>query len=316
MTRSKVLRQAHGRAAGAAERVRGALGTATALASHRTAVTFRDQLKASMIVLTCTDLLEHLGCPRRAVDHLRPALQHFEALVYRGDLAYEEHQRSGTLDTAWREGLDDILAAYGLATDAVVVAELAALDAYCRLETEIMTGARSLDTDGIHATCYSRSSHIRLLLRFAERLAGFTVGEEFTALARHVFARDEVVADCLGYPKDVAEDSFNTLRLQVRLHGVDRAAAAQEALYARILRDLDAALARAGRPALQGFVNAFLPRPTLSGAWRHEPCGRVPHACRLAPPAALRAYCRRGTGRSRRLAPVPVPTPVPEGGAG
>jgi hypothetical protein len=288
----------------------------------RTAITLKHQLKACGVALTCTDLLERLGCPRLAADHLRPAVLHFEALVYRADLALEDQQQHAAaapdLDAAHRQGLETVLAAYGLSEDRAIAAELDAMDAYPRLETGILRGSEPLDDDVVHATCYARSSHIRLLLRFALSLAELPVGEEFLSLARHVFARDEVVADCVTYTEDLAEQSFNTLRLHVRLHGPGRAADAQRALYTRILGDLDDALAAAPRAALLAFAGAFLPRPTPVRSRRYAAGGRTPLVRRAAPLPALRRHCRRQATRSRRLVPVPVPAarsePVRAGG--
>ncbi|MEU9287509.1 hypothetical protein AB0D57_23000 [Streptomyces sp. NPDC048275] len=284
--------------------------TAQDPAEDLTAITLLHHLKAIPIVLTCDDLLIRLGSPSRAVNVLRPALHHLEALVYRADLAFEHHQRGGPPPAStWRAGITAVMAAYGLADDPDLTAELDTLDAYSLQETRIIQGTEPVDTDALHATCYSRSSHIRLLLRFGLHLADLPVNEEFLHLARHVFARDEVVADCVSFEDDVADDSFNTLRLQVRLHGVDGAAEAQEALYARILRDLDADLAQARRTALLAFANAFLPRPLAGKANRYRPTPRIPAVRRLQPLPLLRLHVRHQARTSKRLKPVPVPTP-------
>ncbi|MBH1934244.1 hypothetical protein I5Q34_08030 [Streptomyces sp. AV19] len=147
-------------------------------------------------------------------------------------------------------------------------------------------------------------------------LADLPVDEEFMGLARHVFARDEIVADCVGYDEDVADDSFNTLRLHSRLYGSQKAADAQRDLAEHILRDLRTGLAHAGRPALVRFGNAFLPRPATAGVRRYGPDSRMPLIRRLAPLPALRRYSCAQAARTGRLTMVSVPTPRAETTAG
>ncbi|MCC2280768.1 hypothetical protein LKL35_36155 [Streptomyces sp. ET3-23] len=277
---------------------------------NETAVTFQHQLKACRVAGACTELLERLGYPQRAAAQLVPVLHHFEALVYRTDGDLEEHQRGGAGPKgSGREGIDAILAAYGLSHDTAIETELDTLVRYAQAETRIMQGRLPLTAELIRETCYSRSAHIRLLLRFALRLADLSVDEEFMSLARHVFARDEVVADCVGYEQDVRDDSFNTLRLHAHLHGPHKAADAQRALAAHILHELHTGLARASRPALVRFGNAFLPRPATIGARHHTPDSRMSLARRLAPLTALRHHTCRQAGRTARLTMVAVPDP-------
>ncbi|MFC0601082.1 hypothetical protein [Streptomyces palmae] len=288
--------------------VRGPLALAEQPAWEHTAITFQHQLKAMPITDTAIDLAIRLGSPARAANCLRPALQHVEALVYRGDLSFEDHQRHGTAaDTTWRQGIDAILGAYRLADDSALAGELDTLADYFELETRIAGGLEPLTPDLLHATCYQRSSHIRFLVRLAHHLADLPLHEEFLRLAGHVFARDEITADCVTYASDLAEGSFNTLRLQAVLHGPRGAAEAQRALYARVLGDLDAELAQADRPTLALFGNAFLPRLTRPRRHRHDPDPRPRAYYRAMPPAMLRRHIREQVRRSKRLAPVPVP---------
>lgn len=301
----------------AREFVRSPLALTEPSAWEHTAITFQHQLKATPITETATDLIVRLGCPPSVADCLRPALQHVEALVYRGDLSVEDHQRHDTApDPTWRHGVDTILTAYHLTTDAALVAELDTLCAYSELETRIVRGLEPLTTDLVHTTCYRRSSHIRFLLRLAHHLAGIPADEEFLRLAAHVFARDEIIADCVTYGSDLAEDSFNTLRLHTALHGPELAAEAQRALHTRILADLDSDIARAGRPALIRFANAFLPRLSRRRKRRYDPDPRPRPYYRVAPTRLLRRHIRQQVPRSKRLVAVAVPSPRPEPPAG
>jgi hypothetical protein len=198
---------------------------------QHTAITFPHQLKATNIADSAVDLVIRAGCPPRAAACARPALLHVEAIVYRADLSYEDHQRhTGPPDTTWRAGITTILDAYGLTHDSNLTGELDTLAAYFDLETRIMRGQEPLTDDLIHTTCYQRSSHIRFLLRLAHHLTSLPPHEEFLGLAAHVFARDEITADRVSYEDDVADDSFNTLRLHATLHGPRAAADAHRAL--------------------------------------------------------------------------------------
>ncbi|MET9290768.1 hypothetical protein [Streptomyces sp. NPDC003077] len=297
----------------ARNRVRGALSVTGESAWQHTAITFQHQLKATPITDTTVDLIVRLGCPPAAANCVRPALQHVEALVYRADLSYEDHQRHHTApDTTWRQGIDAILDAYELTTDTALTGELDALDAYFDLETRIVRGLETLTDDLVHATCYQRSSHIRFLARLAHHLAGMPADEEFLRLAAHVFARDEITADRVTYESDLAEDSFNTVRLHAMLHGPQGAADAQRALCSRILGDLDTGLAQADRPTLLRFANAYLPRLTRRRKHRYAADPRPRPLYRPVPLALLRHHIRAQVPTSARLTPVPIPEPFPE----
>jgi hypothetical protein len=295
------------------DRVTGPLSTADQTAWQHTAITFRHHLKATPITETAIDLMIRLSFPPSAAHCIRPALQHVEALVYRGDLSIENHQRHHTApDTTWRQGIDTILDAYHLTADTALTGELDTLTAYFDLETRIIRGLEPLSDDLIHNTCYQRSSHIRFLVRLAHHLTGLPADEEFLRLAAHVFARDEITADRITYESDLAEGAFNTLRLHTALHGPQAAAGAQQTLHSRILRDLDTGLAQATRPALLRFANAFLPRLTRPRKHRYNPDPRRRLLYRPIPLPLLRAHIRAQTPASARLTAVTIPDPEPE----
>lgn len=204
---------------GVRRRVQAVLGDEISMRWSCTTIELRHQLKGSSAAIWCLRVLERAGVERHVLDFLSPVMFHVEALVYRGDIEYENAQCKGTaVDPQWHEGIEEILRAYKLDDPGILFA-LAELDDYFVLESSILAGRTPLRAELIHRTCYSRCSGAILLLRIGFRLAGIQADEMLFTLVRHLSAHDEISTDLPSYVEDLSEGLFNVYRLSTWIYG-------------------------------------------------------------------------------------------------
>ncbi len=224
-------------------------------------VSFRHCLKAAGVVDGVCQGLRDRGFTQVEVRTVYPALLHVEALVYRGDLAYEESQKQGSSapSTAWKSGIEEILDSFGMHDDGLWD-ELEELDRYFRDESRIVLRLPQMTEALILETCYRRSSDMRLLVRLAHELTQRPGAEGYIRCSRPSLVL-EIWSDLLSYEKDVAEDSFNTLRVFGWVYGKDRAGERLKDWMESLHNDCVAELARAERAVLVGHWRTRLIPP-------------------------------------------------------
>lgn len=224
-----------------------------------TAIDLRHQLKGSRAAVWCMRILARAGIQQHVLDVLSPVLFHIEALVYRGDIEYETAQHDGTTaDPQWREGIEEILRAYEI-DDPPILASLAELDDYFRLESSILAGAVPLVGDLIQRSCYSRCSGALLLLRIGCRLAALEPDEQFFGLVRHLSAHDEISTDLPSYAEDLDEGMFNVYRLSTWIYGPQAAKQELQREGDSMIRALRADIAHTDRASLSLFASVIPP---------------------------------------------------------
>ncbi len=209
---------------GTRSRVQAVLAADDTMRWSHTTIDLRHQLKGSRAAIWCLRILRRAGVERHVLDFLSPVMFHIEGLVYRGDIEYETAQRDGTaVDPQWRDGIEEILRAYEI-DDPGIVAALAELEDYFRLESDILAGRLPLRAELIPDSCYSRCSGATLLLRIGCRLADLRPDERFFTLVRHLSAHDEISTDLPSYAEDLEEGMFNVFRLATWVYGTQDAA--------------------------------------------------------------------------------------------
>lgn len=244
---------------GTRRRVKSVLGDETLMRWSSTAIELRHQLKGSSAAVWCLRVLERAGVERQTVDYLAPVMFHIEALVYRGDIEYENAQTEGTaVDPQWRDGIEEILRAYNLHEPGITSA-LAELDEYFQLESDILAGRTPLRGDLIHRSCYLRCSGATLLLRIGFSLAGIRAGEQFFTLVRHLSAHDEISTDLPSYAEDLSEGLFNVYRLSTWMYGPETAKHHLRRQGDELLRALRRDISRADRDTLVLFAAVIPP---------------------------------------------------------
>jgi hypothetical protein len=240
-------------------RVQAVLDADTPMRWDRTTIELRHQLKAGPCTVWCMRILQRVGVQRHVLDALAPLLFHIEALVYVGDIEYENAQTKGTaVDPRWREGIEEILRAYGL-DEPGIVSTLAQLGDYLRLESSILEGRTPLTPEIIPNTCYIRCSGINLLLRIAFLLAGVQPGDKFFALLGQLSAHDEISTDLATYAEDLSEGFFNVYRLATWIHGPQAAKQHLKRHADDMLRVLRRDITHADRATLILFAAAIPP---------------------------------------------------------
>jgi hypothetical protein len=239
---------------GVRSRVKSVLGDETSMRWSSTAIDLRHQIKGSSAAIWCLRVLERAGVERHVLDFLSPVMFHIEALVYRGDIEFENAQCKGTtVDPQWHDGIEEILRAYEI-DDPGTLSALAELDAYFELESDILAGRTPLHGDLVQRSCYSRCSGATLLLRIGFRLAGIEAGERFFALVRHLSAHDEISTDLPSYAEDLEEGMFNVYRLAIWTHGPKEARHHLEQQGVDMLQALRRDIARTDRATLVLFA--------------------------------------------------------------
>ncbi|MEV3933568.1 hypothetical protein [Streptomyces sp. NPDC049944] len=274
--------------------------TAEQVEEQSTRISYRHQVKAIPAASIAITIMRHLGAPALQMLYVQPVLHHLEALVYRGDLESEHNQLTGRLhcDTSWRTGAEQILHASGLA-DSATLSTLDELQNYFTRETAVMIARKPVDDDTIRDLCYQRASHFRLLLRAWHLALERPYDEAFFRIARHACARFEIVQDLHTYSDDLADDSFNLLRLEVWQHGTANARAHLDKLHRNIVRQLRQELAEAPRSTLLAAIRCFL-------------IGHPGRNLTLIPTPLLRRYAYHRLDHALAVTEREAPTPVAE----
>lgn len=290
-------------------RVQAVLGGDVAMRWGPTAIELRHQLKGSRAAVWCLRVLARAGVRQHVLDVLSPVMFHIEALVYRGDIEYENAQQDGGVaDPAWREGVEEILRAYQI-DEPAILASLAELDDYFRLESSILAGTTPLVGDLIQRTCYSRCSGATLLLRIGWRLAGLRPDERFFTLVRHLSAHDEISTDLPSYAEDLSEGMFNVYRLATWMYGPRAAQRELQRQGDDMLRALREDISRADRASLITFAAVIPPVVPVSPRLPSIVPKLLPRPA-LAAMLKLRAHFHTVSKAPRFPEPLPDRTPV------
>lgn len=192
-----------------------------------------------------------LGVGGRDMDRVRPLLLYFAALVYKGDLLYEEAQRRGVGEVSagpCKEELRRLLRGHGL-YDAAMGEGLDDLERYGALESRIVLRRVALTPDLLRSACLLRSSDVVVLIRVLAKLTGVDC-EGLLTLLRPWFVLWELDDDLVSYASDVAEGAFNILDLHVRLYGPAAAPRRLEEFRTGLLAEMFDAMDRATRDDL------------------------------------------------------------------
>lgn len=193
---------------------------------HQTRVSYYHSLKAARVLLKCNQLLRSIGYTEAEFLIIYPLLLHLEACVYCGDLEYESQQNKGFsfTVTTWKKNIETMLNSYEL-YDEKIEGELDNLEKYFVQESEIiLKQVEIIDESLLLNLFYIRSSDIYMLLRLVYKLKDIPYNESFFKLFKPWLVLEEIRDDLQSYEKDVAENSFNTLRLYVQLYGKEQAA--------------------------------------------------------------------------------------------
>ncbi|MBP2473786.1 hypothetical protein JOF53_002658 [Crossiella equi] len=268
-------------------------------------VSYRESVKASKALLRDTVGGAYaLGFDRDRWELMQPFIRHYTAVMYRGDYLYEAAQRQGSAtitDHSWRTELEELVDSYGVLTPEVR-AGLADLERYFITEGRIVLGEVELSQRVIEDVLSIRSSDVFTLDRLLYLLSGQEVDEEYLAMLRPWTLLMELRVDIDDYAGDVADDSFNTIRLFHRLHGPERALAEVEDFRRRwVRRCLD---------QLQGARTSTLRKLLLSGLPDAGIDVLAPLARRL--PRAVLLPLAKSTAARSDIATAPLPALLPD----
>ncbi len=142
-----------------------------------------------------------------------------ESIVFDVDLDLEKSQGEGLFDRVLRSRnqIAEHLSQEGL-LDQAIEAELDNLVEYARLEHRLMSASLP-GAEEIERACALRTSDIRLLHRVLVRMLGRDYNESYFELMWPLEAIMDIELDLEDYPRDLAENGFNTMILLQRLRG-------------------------------------------------------------------------------------------------
>ncbi|WP_445634084.1 hypothetical protein NSTC745_05835 [Nostoc sp. DSM 114161] len=226
----------------------------------KTTISYYEVLKSARALLKCDRLLQLIGSyTEREYKIIYPLLLHLEAYIYNGDLKCEEQQNKGNLytETLWRKNVENLLNRYQI-YDLEIQNELDNLEKYFIQESEIMLGEVEINEQNFLNITYMRSSDIYFLLRVGYKLKGIPYNEDFFNILKPMMVIEEIRDDLESYEKDVAENSFNSLRIYVQLYGKEQAAQELRKLRKQMIYCSINNLAKANKRAVVEFWKAFL----------------------------------------------------------
>lgn len=226
---------------------------------QKTTISYYQALKAARVLLKCDHLLRMIGYTETEFKIIYPLLLHLEAYVYSGDLKYEEHQSQGTLYTenTWKKNIETLLKIYEI-YDWEIQSELDNLEKYFLQESRLLLGEIEINEQVILDIFYIRSSDIYMLLRVVHKLKDIPYNEDLFKLLKPLLVIEEIRDDLESYEKDVAGNSFNTLRLYVQLYGKLQAAQKLREMRCRIIHNAIDNLAKADKRSIVQFWIAVL----------------------------------------------------------
>ncbi|MBP2473783.1 hypothetical protein JOF53_002655 [Crossiella equi] len=247
---------------------------------------------------------DHARYTRAEAGRVRPLMIQFYSLMYKGDFLYEQAQREGRstiTDHSWKREMIELVRSHR-AWDAGVARNIEELERYYILEGRVQLGEVELTEEVFREVNVIRSAVIDAMVRVLNNIKGVRNDEALYSLLVPFMLFLEVADDVRTYGPDVAEDSFNSLRLFVRMHGRDAARQKMREYLAGVVEEAVAALRDAPRAALLGIFDMLL--------LGDLPRGLARPVVRVLPRAVLVAVA---TAVTRLFLVVPeVPEPVAE----
>lgn len=219
---------------------------------HEPTISYRELVKGGRLLSAYPPgCWRALGISRQDMYRVQPLLLYFAALVYKGDLAYEEAQRRGSCEVSaalFKEELERLFRGHGLYDDTIKEG-LDDMERYGVLESRIVLRQVPLTPDLLRTACRLRSSDAVMLIRVLAKLAE-TDCEGLLTLLRPWLVLWELDDDLVSYTSDVAEGTFNILDLHVRLHGPESASQRLQEFQTSLLAEMFDAMDQAGRDDL------------------------------------------------------------------
>lgn len=236
---------------------------------------------------------------------VRPLMVQYYALMYKGDFLYEQAQRTGSstiADHSWKHEMIELIKGHDAWDDGVahLVDEL---ERYYLLEGRIMLGELELTQEVFAEVCDIRSLVVNGLTRVLNNVKGVPTDEELFHVLRPLAGFLDMIDDFESYAEDVAQDCFNSLRLLVRMHGVEQAQVTAREFLSERLAEAAARLRRAPRHTVLGVYQVLL--------LDKENVAPVRAMLRMLPTRALAALAEKLV-RLYFAIPAEIPAPVPE----
>jgi hypothetical protein len=185
-----------------------------------TAISYRHMLKSGRMVLgSLRRFATFIGCDERELLELSPLLLHLEGLVYKADYYYEALQKVQVESAPdFVAGFEQVLVLYGLNTSSVRQ-HVNDLIAYFERETEIVCGTAEIDETVLREVTRIRSSDWRLAICVIQEVLDRPCSLTELTLLEQWYTLYEIRQDLLQYAEDATNDTYNTLRLYVRIFG-------------------------------------------------------------------------------------------------
>ncbi|GAA2826516.1 hypothetical protein [Crossiella cryophila] len=191
---------------------------------------------------------------------VRPLMVQYYGLMYKGDFLYEQAQRMGSstiTDHSWKHEMIELIKGYD-AWDGGVAHVVDELERYYVLEGRIMLGEVELTQEVFAEVCDIRSLVVNGLTRVLNNIKGVPTDDGLFHVLRPLAAFLDMIDDFESYAEDVAEDCFSSLRLLVRMHGVDQARVKAREYLSGQLAEAVARIRRAPRHTVLGVYQVLL----------------------------------------------------------
>ncbi|MBP2473784.1 hypothetical protein JOF53_002656 [Crossiella equi] len=193
-------------------------------------------------------------------ERVHPLVVHYWALMYKGDFLYEQAQREGRstiTDHTWKRELIELVKGHE-AWDETVAHCVEELERYYVLEGQVMLGEVELTEEVFREVNVIRSAVIDGLSRALNNIKGVPHDEPLFGLIEPWMVFLEITDDLDSYPLDRADDSFNALRLFVRMYGRDAAVPRMRAYLQGLAEEAVGLIAGAPRRSVLGLYEVML----------------------------------------------------------
>lgn len=272
-------------------------------------ISYFENMRAEMSILNKTGggYWHTIGCTPAEAKLVEPLVLHFYSLVYQGDIIYEAAQQAGSsrvTDHSWKTRMQELLKNHNL-YDSRIQAGVDNLERYYVMEGQLLLGELPLTEEVIEEISFLRSSDLHVMIRVMDRLKGRTPNEQFYQLLKAPMALFDIGDDFDSYERDIADASYNSLRLYVALYGVEQAREKLQALRERIWARGLALFGEVGKPALVRYLTST-PLVNLNLPVVPELLGTLPRA--VLAKLAVSAYKLEGNGAEV------IPEPIAESG--